>query len=153
LEEERDIRQLSPRQGHVPRDDAERLLAVGEAGQVTDLALASPHEGDVLGDERRAELAREVAEPPGARGVDPVRAPERELHSVREDGPDLRDRAGFLSLRGPEAGLGGDLDVVDHTGPREEVRRDLRTPADPGPHPLAPAREDTSSRGLDDLRE
>jgi hypothetical protein len=99
---------------------------------VADVDAAGAGERDVLGDHRGAQLAGQRPQSARAVEVDALGAAERELDAVRDDRPDLGDRACFAPARTLRvAGLGDDLDEVDRGWRGDEIGGELSAKAEP----------------------
>jgi hypothetical protein len=101
---------------------------------VPNLSPPRAHERDVLGDARRRNLAREIAEAARALVVDALGGAKPELHSVWNDRPDLRNCASFSPrVLARKTTLRDDLDEVRGPSRGEQIARQLRAPPDPRP--------------------
>jgi hypothetical protein len=132
LEQQRDVREVPPRARDVARHRRHRLARPRELREVPHLPAPGARQRDVLAHHGRPQRARELAEAARAVFVDPLRAPERQLHPVRHHRPRLRERRRLAPRpRLREAQLRHHLDERHRPARVEDVGRDLLAPPDP----------------------
>jgi hypothetical protein len=158
LEGEGDVGEVPPRALDVARHHRHRLARPRELREVPHLPPAGAGERDVLGHQRRLQRPGELAETARAVVVDARRAPERELHPVRNHGPRLGDRHRLpprALLR--EAQLRHHLDEANRLTTLPQIAGELLPPPDAhacdfATHGRSPRQRTTARAGVASVR-
>jgi hypothetical protein len=131
LQQEGNVGQVPARPLDVARDHGHRFARARELREVPDLPPPGAREGHVLGHHGRTQRSGELTQALRAALINALGAAERELHPVRDHRPDLGRRERLATrARLHHAALGHHLDEVELRATREELHRDLGSPAD-----------------------